>query len=241
MSREPSRELMFELEEQARALRERGAWEEVEALYENLCHLAPSIEQRLFYAWERAEVLAERLEAPVAAIHVLREAQLTGGPLGVISLRVEQIRLSRASTPLAAAVNDAALRAYDDMLSLAEGRGEGAHPDAARVRAWHEAVAPAPRPLTPLVTPSPAAPAPAMPALAPAAAPALAPEATSAEGGRLPGGAGFSGARAERSSEGGAEGGAEGFAEGGAEGFAEGAAEGGAEAGADAGAEGFAE
>ncbi len=152
-----SREQLLALEAQVHSLRESGAWEELEALYENLSHIAPSVEQRLFYSWERAELLAERLEEPVAAINVLREAQLTGGPLGVISLRVEQLRLARVSSPLEDAVNEAALRAYDSMLSLAEGRGQASQPDAERVLTWYNALAPAPRPLPPLVTPDPAA------------------------------------------------------------------------------------
>ena len=152
-----SREQLLALEAQVHSLRESGAWEELEALYENLSHVAPSVEQRLFYSWERAELLAERLEEPVAAINVLREAQLTGGPLGVISLRVEQLRLARVSSPLEVVVNEAALRAYDSMLSLAEGRGQHALPDAERVLGWYNALAPAPRPLAPLVTPDPAA------------------------------------------------------------------------------------
>ena len=87
-----SQALISQLEAELPRLKSEEAWEELEAQYETLCRQDIALEQRLYYAWERAELLVTQLDQAERALEVLTDAALWGGPLAVISSRLEELR-----------------------------------------------------------------------------------------------------------------------------------------------------
>ena len=69
-------------------LKAQSAWHKLESLYAQLSHNTDELKQRLFYDWERALLLAGVLDQPLAAIQVLVEAELAGGPTDLIAQKI---------------------------------------------------------------------------------------------------------------------------------------------------------
>ena len=67
-------------------------WRSLCALYQRASRDASALEQRLFFDWERATVLATELQDGYQAVQVLVDAEEVGGPLEVIAPQVEAIR-----------------------------------------------------------------------------------------------------------------------------------------------------
>lgn len=67
-------------------------WQELSTLYEQLSAQESNLEQRLYFDWERATLLATELHDPAGAIMVLKEAAVIGGPIELIAPQIEAIR-----------------------------------------------------------------------------------------------------------------------------------------------------
>jgi len=89
-----------QLEAQLVTLKSQGDWVGLASTYEALCHADVALEQRLFYAWERSELLATHLADVPQALDMLTEAALWGGPLHVIEARIEELRSLHESATL---------------------------------------------------------------------------------------------------------------------------------------------
>jgi golgin subfamily B member 1 len=75
-------------------LKNEQRWDELNDFYTQLSEGASTLEQRLFFDWERATLLATELNRPSGAMHVLKKAAVAGGPLEVIAPQIEAIRIA---------------------------------------------------------------------------------------------------------------------------------------------------
>lgn len=87
-----SHALISQLEAQILHQKEQKNWSALASIYTELCGQEIALEQKLFYAWEHSELLATQLSSPEDALDVLSNAALWGGPLSVITARMEELR-----------------------------------------------------------------------------------------------------------------------------------------------------
>ena len=97
-------------------LKNNQRWDDLNNFYAQLSQSAANLDERLFFDWERATLLATELNDPSGAIEVLTQAALAGGPLEVIAPQIEAIR-SAASTQVSAQTT--AQESYQSLLKHA--------------------------------------------------------------------------------------------------------------------------
>ncbi len=108
--------MSLETTQQINVLKDNQHWNELNAFYIQLSQSATNLDERLFFDWERATLLATELNDPSGAIEVLTQAALAGGPLELIAPQIEAIR-SAASTHMTVQVT--AQQAYRNLIKHA--------------------------------------------------------------------------------------------------------------------------
>jgi tetratricopeptide (TPR) repeat protein len=109
-------------------LRQAQNWRALNDLYLQASQQSTILEQRLFFDWERATLLATELQDPVGAISVLAEAEKAGGPLDVIAPQIEAIR---AELTQVAKVQHQTREIYTDWL-----KRHPQHPVCVQIKGW---------------------------------------------------------------------------------------------------------
>ena len=124
-------------------LRTSQDWRALESLYLQASQRTSVLEERLFFEWERATLLATELQDPAGAISVLSEAERIGGPLEVIAPQIEAIRAELSQDT---EVQELTRSLYADWLER-----YAQHELSAQINTWLQAIPKAlkPSPLTP--------------------------------------------------------------------------------------------